>query len=52
MLLKFSDVMSSYDIFVNFDWKNQIFFYEFGPLYKSHDKYFYGKKTLHFVSPT
>ena len=29
--------MSSYDIFVNSDWKNQIFFYQ------SHDNYFFEK---------
>ena len=51
ILLKFSDVMSSYDIFVNSNWKNHNFFYKFGASYLSHDNYFYGKKLYILLAP-
>ena len=43
--------MSSYDIFVNSDWKNQKDFFEFDAPYISHDKYFYGKKISILLAP-
>ena len=43
--------MSPYDIFVNSDWKDKLFFYEFGALYMSYDNYFYGKKFYILLAP-
>ena len=41
--------MSSYDIFVNSDWKNQNYFYELAPrIY--HMTIIFKEKTLYFVS--